>query len=142
MSKKIDSVVIDGALRAIFPSYSLAKIIYEKVSRTDVSSDSGQELMLVRAETERQENEMRRLEAQAKVAQEMAIASRIERASEVQIEEFYDYSGDGKVGINMDEKSISAGASVSGRRISKRIYKFTGLLTLADLADPGSEKVD
>lgn len=75
-------------------------------------------------------------EAQAKVAQELAIAKRIEIAEEVEIEEFYDINAEGNVGINAKEQSISLGASASGRRVSKRIYKFSGVN--ATLNTPGN----
>lgn len=127
------SVTVDSALRNVFPSYNLARVIYDKVAGTNVDASSDTDLGTVRADTERQENEMRRLEAQAKVAQEMAIASRIESAAEVQIEEYYDYSGEGKLGANVDDKGLSLGASGAGRRVSKRIYRFTGSLGAAAL---------
>ena len=82
------------------------------------------DLAVVREETERQENEMRRLEAQAKVAQETAIATRIATAKEVTIEEYYEYGGEGKLGASADSKGFTLGASGSHKRISKRVYKF------------------
>jgi len=50
-------------------------------------------------------------EAQAKVAQELAIARRVELAEQVEIEEFYDTSGEGNIGLKADEKSVALGAS-------------------------------
>ncbi len=63
-------------------------------------------------------------EAQAKVAQENAIAHRIDTAEEVEMEEYYEYVGGGKAGANLTEASISLGGEV--RRVSKRIYRFKG----------------
>ncbi len=42
------------------------------------------------------------------------------------MEEFYDYSGEGHIGAKTDGESLSLGASGTGRRISKRIYRFRG----------------
>jgi len=69
---------------------------------------------------------MRTAEAQARVAQEVAIARRIETAKEVEIEEFYNYSGEGLIGVKSDGESISLGAGGAVRRISKRFYRFRG----------------
>ena len=62
---------------------------------------------------------------EARVAQELAIAKRIELANEVEIEEFYDLSGEGSIGVQLHETAVSAGVSASGKRVTKRIYKFT-----------------
>lgn len=61
----------------------------------------------------------------AQVAQEMAIASRISTAESVEIEEFFDTSGQGKSGFSFSNKP-ELGLSGKGQRISKRVYKFTG----------------
>lgn len=65
-------------------------------------------------------------EAQARVAQEVAIARRIETAEEVEMEEFYDYSGEGHIGAKSDGQFLSLGAGGAGRRISRRVYRFRG----------------
>lgn len=128
------ATTIDGALRTVFPTYNLVRVIADKVAGTSVDAKPTQELAEVRAETERQENEMLRLEAQAKVAQEMAIASRIERALEVQIEEYYEYAGEGKLGASATGEAATLGLSGSGKRVSKRVYRFTGTLPPNDPA--------
>lgn len=66
---------------------------------------------------------------QARIAQELAIAKRIENAHEVEIEEFYDTSGKGQVGLNVDaEKStLGLGIGAEGRKITKRVYHFRGV---------------
>ncbi len=92
--------------------------------KEDPSKKSLEELQLA---AKKQELQMLMAEAQAKVAQELAIAKRIEIAEEVEIEEFYDINAEGNIGINAKEQSISLGASASGRRVSKRIYKFSGV---------------
>lgn len=109
------------------PSYLLVKSIADKAAGIVIDAQDSSDLIAVRNETERQENEMRRLEAKAKVAQEMAIAARIQSAEEVQIEEYFEYAGEGKAGLNVESSgSIGLGASGSGKRISKRVYRFIG----------------
>lgn len=80
----------------------------------------------MRQEALRQEISLKMLEAQAKVAQEISIARRIDTAEEVIIEEFYDTSGEGGIGISLKGESTSAGISGSGRRVTKRVYTFKG----------------
>jgi hypothetical protein len=75
---------------------------------------------------EKQKIEMQMAEAQAKVAQELAIASRIENAEEVIIEEYYEGTGEGKVGLDAKDGNINLGLSGEGRRIAKRVYTFKG----------------
>ncbi|SFJ43758.1 hypothetical protein SAMN04487936_102169 [Halobacillus dabanensis] len=67
------------------------------------------------------------LEYQAKVAQEVAIANRIESATEVEIEEYYGKSGDGTVGVSAKQDSVTVGVSGSKQNVTKRIYKFRGM---------------
>lgn len=64
--------------------------------------------------------------AQAKVAQELAIAQRINTAETVEIVEHYDTSGKGGFNGELSESSISAGVSGEGRKVSHRTYRFTG----------------
>jgi hypothetical protein len=121
----------DTAITATKIYFNPIGFLVEKVAETaidstknDLNKESIEELQLF---AKKQELQMQMAEAQAKVAQELAIAKRIEIAEEVEIEEFYDLNGDGSVGIKSDDKGISVGASASGRRVSKRIYKFRGV---------------
>lgn len=77
-------------------------------------------------ESIKQELSSRISESQAKVAQELAIASRIESADEVEIEEYYDISGEGNIGLSASESGINLGTGGSGRKVTKRIYRFKG----------------
>ena len=106
--------------------YLVERVAESTIDATKENSNkkSIEELQL---SAKKQELQMQMAEAQAKVAQELAIAKRIEIAEEVEIEEFYDLNGEGSVGLKADEKGITAGASASGRRVSKRIYKFRGV---------------
>ncbi|WJS97834.1 hypothetical protein [Novosphingobium humi] len=115
----------NATLFAISPAYALTRILLDTVNENKAKSPNT-DLDDARKETERQEIEMRRQEAQAKVAQELAIAARIENALEVQIEEFYEYNASGKAGLNSGEGGVEIGISGSGKRISKRVYKFVG----------------
>lgn len=63
---------------------------------------------------------------QAKVAQELAISQRIYLSESVEIEEFYEGHGKGSIGVKGDESGVTLGASGEGRRVTKRIIKFSG----------------
>jgi len=89
--------------------------------------NTGRELEQLKLEAAKKEVLTGIAEREAKVAQELAIAERITTALEVTIEEFYEYKGDGAVGAQVDGSTINIGASGSGQRVSKRIYKFSGL---------------
>lgn len=65
-------------------------------------------------------------EREARVAQEIAIAQRITSALEVNIEEFYEYKGEGAAGFSSDASKVNLGVSGSGQRVTKRIYTFKG----------------
>lgn len=65
-------------------------------------------------------------ESQAKVAQELAIAQRINTAEQVEIEEIYDTSGKAGLSANITEGAITGGLTGEGRKVTKRIYRFTG----------------
>ena len=82
----------------------------------------------LKEEIAKQNLQMQFAQQQARVAQELAIARRIDDAEEVEIEEFYDTSGKGSVGISIDQSSQTAsiGAGAEGRRVTKRVYHFKG----------------
>jgi hypothetical protein len=93
----------------------------------------------LREDTERQKLAMEMAQAQARVAQELAIARRIEAAADVQIEEYYESAGEGALGLKADGKSLTLGGSGSGQRVSKRIYRFTGGSAISP-GSPGDER--
>ena len=121
-------LALEAAKIGLNPTGYLLSQIAESTSKNVTHGDAvaDKELTALRVEAERQELQMRISEAQARVAQEIAIARRIESAEEVEMEEFYDYSSDLNVGGKLDEKGLFVGASGSGRRVSKRIYRFRG----------------
>lgn len=75
-------------------------------------------------EAERQELAMQMAERQAKVAQELALARRIENANDVEMEEFYDVSGAAHAGVKSSDGAISAGIGGQGQKVARRIYRF------------------
>src|SRR5688500_4917680 len=76
-------------------------------------------------EVQRQELSLRMAELQARVAQELAIAERIENAEEVEIEEYYEGSVDGSIGFKPGAGNV-VGVGGSGRRVTKRVFRFLG----------------
>lgn len=97
----------------------------EAVSKAEAVSQTG-EIDVIRAESERQEFALKMAEGQARVAQEVAIARRIETAEEVEIEEFYDYGGEGQAGLKTDGSTVGLGVGAAGKKISRRVYRFKG----------------
>ena len=95
----------------------------EAINGASNGSAEGLEVEIIK-----QKMKMEFAQAQARVAQELAIAKRIENAAEVEIEEFYDTSGKGNLGLQADLKTETAslGLGGEGRKITKRIYHFRG----------------
>lgn len=93
-----------------------------------VSNASEKGVDTLREEITKQNLQMQFAQQQARIAQELAIARRIDNAEEVEIEEFYDTSGKGNAGISINPTiqaaSIELGAE--GRRVTKRVYHFKG----------------
>lgn len=75
-------------------------------------------------ELEKQRIALEFAQIQAKINQELAIAKRIEDAEEVEIEEYYDISGKGDMGLQANEEGIKLGLSAEGNKVTKRIYRF------------------
>jgi len=71
-------------------------------------------------------------EAEARVAQELAIARRIETAHEVEMTEYFDYSGEGHAGFKASGNTLTAGLGGSGRKVSKRKFVFKGGVAVAE----------
>ncbi len=121
--------MIKDALKFAFPVYGLASTIAEqyvdsnKNSREILKTNDEQK---IKVELTRKKAETEILEMEAKIAQELAISKRIENASIVEIEEYYEGSGSGNIGLSAEEKSIKFGASGEGKKVTKRVYRFTG----------------
>ena len=103
----------------------LTEVLQDSIGKTAEITKST-DLIEVDDESKKQRFELQLAHMQAKVAQEIAIAQRIENASEVIIEEYYEGGEKGKIGITGDEKGINLGVSGEKREITKRIYKFIG----------------
>lgn len=94
-----------------------------------VSSASEKGVEPLKEEIAKQNLQLQFAQHQARVAQELAIARRIDSAEEVEIEEFYDASGKGQVGLSVGAEAATGnlGLGGEGRKVTKRIYRFKGL---------------
>jgi hypothetical protein len=92
----------------------------------------------IEKEARKQEIVMEFQAHQARVSQELAIAERISASAEVEIEEYYDLTGKGHVGVRGDAESISLGLGGEGRRVTKRVIRFVGWRQ----TDPGGKDKD
>ena len=117
MSFEVVSIIVPVAL-------NLLKVLSdEKITEVVKGGGSIEE---INKEIKQQDISLQLAQQQARFAQELAIALRIETAEEVEIEEFYDNSREGNIGIKGNEQGLNVGISGNGRRITKRIYKFKG----------------
>lgn len=104
--------------------YALDKILER--SGNEISKSSTANLNELNEKAKRAEIECSVLLSQAKVEQELSIARRIMYAQQVEIEEYYDISGKGAVGVKTEKEGITFGASGEGSKVTKRIIKFSG----------------
>ena len=121
--------MINNTIKVMFPLYGIASSIAEQFVDSNKSS---REILQTNDET-KINNELKRkkveteiLEMEAKIAQELAISKRIENAEIVEIEEYFEGFGKGNAGVNVEEKSFKVGLSGEGRKVTKRVYRFTG----------------
>lgn len=109
---------------------ALTNFLIEKVESSSNAADeaSKQDLETLSQEAARQRIEMELALQHARIAQELAIAQRIENATSVEIEEYYDINNKGQGGLNVDATSQTASLGASGEqnKVSKRVYRFTG----------------
>jgi hypothetical protein len=84
----------------------------------------------VRKIAERQHLAIELMERRALAAQELALAQRMANATEVEVEECYDGSGDGALGLDAKTDGEALGATLglrgSGRVMRKRIIRLKG----------------
>jgi hypothetical protein len=85
---------------------------------------SGMDPASLENEVERERAESEVLQAKARAAFEFALASRIMTAAEVRVEEYYDTTGSGGVGVDLNEGRL--GAHGNGSRVSHRIIHMSG----------------
>ena len=103
----------------------IAKILTSAVTNSLKVSES-KDISVIDSEAKKQVLELQMAHAQAKVAQELAIAQRIENAGEVVIEEYYAGEAKGNAEVTGNEQGLTVGASVEGRKVTKRVYRFIG----------------
>lgn len=138
----IASVALEAAKLVANPSgYLITQIAAATSKNVAKSESSSNEISDLRLEAERQELEMRIAEAQAKVAQEVAIARRIESAEEVEMEEFYEYANTGKGGAKVAVESVSIEGGASTRRVTKRVYRFKGTVRTSGTSSDESQPI-
>jgi hypothetical protein len=108
--------------------WPLFGLIIDGVKESSKDMEKAKSLDSLKEESIKQEIMMEFSKHQARVAQELAIAKRIENALEVEIEEYYDNSGKADAGLNINVAAQTGGFGLSneGRRISKRVYRFKG----------------
>jgi len=97
-----------------------------RVARDSKKASESNDLAVLSEEAQRQEVELHMAGMQAKVAQEMAIAQRIESAEEVEIEEYFEGTGEGTAGVKASDGALTLGVGGKGSRVTRRIYRFKG----------------
>lgn len=134
MSGELIVKISQEALNAMSPLLGrLMQIILGSAEHAEQTANTGT-IDDLRAEAERQDLTLRMAERQAKVAQELALARRIESADYVEMEEFYDVSGSGHVGVKAGDSGVSAGFGGQGQKVMRRVYRFK--------SNVGSKEVD
>ncbi|MDT4868817.1 hypothetical protein FQZ97_1038020 [compost metagenome] len=117
----------EKALEALVKSTPLlgpvAWALYDSAKDAETVARTG-ELAELEAEAKKQTISLQMAKMQALVAQELAIAHRIENALEVEIEEYYEGSGKGGAGASTDGATASFSLGGEGRKVSKRVYRF------------------
>lgn len=110
----------------------VAGVLLESAKDADIASESG-DIAKLTQEAKRQEISLQMAKMQAQVAQELAIAHRIENAEEVEIEEYYEGTGKAGAGLSTEGASASFTLGADGRKVVKRVYRFTGNSTLKSI---------
>jgi len=103
----------------------LLSLVKAKVGVAEQVGES-KDLSVINEEAQRQALELQMAHAQAKVAQELAIAQRIQDAKEVVIEEYYEGEVKGNAGVSGNEQGLTLGVAGEGRKVTKRVYRFIG----------------
>lgn len=114
-------------IKTMFPIHSF---IYENVIKSQALSETileGGNIVKIQAELNKKRAEAEMNELNAKVLQELAIAYRIEHAVDVEIEEYYENGGSGKLTGTFKEESAVVELGGDSKKITSRIYKFKGL---------------
>ncbi len=122
---KVFEVAIQAMIKSTPMIGPVAGILIESARNAEAAAETG-ELTKLSEEAKRQEISLQMAKMQAQVAQELAIAHRIENAEEVEIEEYYE--GEGSAGLQGSTNGVLASFSLGGqgRKVVKRVYRFTG----------------
>ena len=128
MDVKKAAVVTAGVASVFVPGLNIVGPIIAGLynSQSEIKEAEKGNLDRLKEEAKKQHILMEFQAQQAKVAQEIAIAHRIGVSTEVEIEEFYDTSGKGNLGVKVDPASFDVGLGGEGRRVTKRVIKFKG----------------
>jgi hypothetical protein len=119
--------IVHETLKVAIPTYGLGALVFDQIvksvekSRIAIESNDSNE---IESEINRKKAETQIYLLEAKIAQEFAIAKRIEEADIVEIEEYYEKAGKGNLGVSVKENVMSAGVSAEGQNVTKRIYRF------------------
>lgn len=124
--EKIASVAGQVALDLFVPGYMKAAYSALTSSQNEVIAAQSKGLGALEEEAKKKKIVMDFQAHRARVAQELAIAQRISASHEVVIEEYYESSGKGHVGVKADNDAVSLGASGEGQRVTKRVFRFSG----------------
>jgi hypothetical protein len=132
-ARSILNTVVNAALPAVALGLPLVEISAGlRKSQSDLANAEKDGLAALEVEAKKQRVMMDFQAHQARVAQEMAIARRIELSTEVEIEEFYDESAKLNGGLKASFEGVptvglSANHESSG--VTRRIYRFKGGMT-------------
>ncbi len=111
-------------MAVVSSSIALISSLLEKSAKGTLEKHESRDIEALKDESNKQAVELQMAYAQAKVAQELAIAQRIQDATEVTIEEFYANENLGEAGAKANSDGLNLGLSGESRRVTKRIYKF------------------
>ncbi|MBO2616523.1 hypothetical protein [Shewanella algae] len=118
-------VALEAAVAAT-PIIGPSAVALLRASQESKKASESNDLATLTDEAERQRVELLMAEMQARVAQEMAIAQRIQSAQEVEIEEYYEGTGEGNAGLKASDGALNIGISGKGSKVTKRVYRFKG----------------
>src|SRR5688572_492810 len=124
MPAPLSALTTDGLLRTPLLG-PIAGAMIQAVKNAKDAVDVG-DLGRLGHVVQRQALALRMAELQARVAQEPAIAQRIARAAEVEIEEYYEAGSEGTLGFRPGPGGGVVGGSAASRRVSKRVFRFLG----------------
>lgn len=120
---KVWQAGIDALIEST-PILGPSLVAMSRAARDSAEASDSQDVAVLNDEAMRQKIELSMAEMQAKVAQEVAIARRIEEADEVEIEEYYEGALEATAGLQTDGSNFSLGVGGKGSRVTKRIYRF------------------